>query len=64
MEKFIRVVIPQKVIEQEQTKEGEDVVLLFKKQDNNILEEIFGTQEFSKPTDKLLKEVDNELENV
>jgi len=58
------VVVPQQVIEQEKTKEGDEVILLFKKQDDNLLKEMFGTHKFSKPTDELLKEVDTELEDV
>ena len=57
------VVVPLKAIEQEKTKEGDEVVLLFKRQEDNLLKDIFGTHKFSKPTDKLLKEVDKELED-
>lgn len=57
------VVVPQYVIDKEKSKEGDEVILLFKKNDENLLKEIFGTFKFSKPTDELLDEVDEELYN-
>lgn len=57
------VVVPQHIIEKEKSKEGDDVILLFKKNDDNLLKEIFGTHKFSKQTDELLREVDEELYN-
>lgn len=57
------VVVPRNIIEKEKTKVGDDVTILFKKNDNNLLRDVFGTHRFSKNTDELLKEVDEELYN-
>jgi len=57
------VVVPQQVIEKEKSKEGDEVVILFKKNDDNILKEIFGTFKFKKSVEQIMKEVDNELYN-
>jgi len=57
------VIVPQKVIENEKVKEGENIIILLKKEEDNILKEMFGSFKFKKSTEELLKEVDNELEN-
>lgn len=57
------IVVPQVVVEKEKTKEGDEIIVLFKKENDNILEEMFGTFKFKKPIDKLMKEVDEELYN-
>ena len=57
------IVVPQKVIENEKAKEGDDIIILIKKDQENPLREMFGTFKFKKSTEKILKEVDKELEN-
>jgi len=57
------VVVPQQVIEKENSQEGDEVILLFKKNDDNLLKNIFGTFKFKKPVDEIMKEVDKELYN-
>ncbi len=57
------IVVPQIVIEKENTKEGDEVIILFKKENDNILEEMFGTFKFKKSVKELMKEVDEELYN-
>lgn len=57
------IIVPQKVIEDEQAKEGDNIIILLKKEEDNILKEMFGSFKFKKSTEQLLKEVDNELEN-
>ena len=57
------VVVPQHIIDKEKTKVGDDVTILFKRNDNNLLRDVFDTHKFSKNTDELLKEVDEELYN-
>jgi len=55
------VIVPQKAVEQTKSKEGEEVIVLFGKKKNNVLKEMFGTHKFSKPTARLMKEMDEEL---
>ena len=55
------VVVPQKIIEQEKAKEGDEIVILFNKQQDNVLREMFGSFNFKKSVDELMKEVDDEL---
>jgi len=57
------IVIPQRFVEEEKAKEGDEVTVLIKKDEDNILKEMFGTFKFNKSTDELLREVDKELEN-
>ena len=55
------VVVPQNIIESENAQEGDEVVVLFSKEKNNVLREMFGTFKFKKPTEELIKEIDKEL---
>ena len=57
------IVVPQKVIEKENAKEGDEVIVLLSKEKDNVLKEMFGTFKFKKPVEKLMKEVDKELHN-
>ena len=57
------IIVPQKVIESEKAKEGDEVLILLKKDNENVLREMFNTFKFKKSTDKLIKEVDKELYN-
>ena len=55
----IGIVLPKKAVEKEGLKEGETVrVMIFKKRNPWI--ESFGTMKFSKSTEEILKEVDEE----
>ena len=56
------IVVPQKAISNSQIKEGDEVVVLLKKEEKgNILKEMFGTFKFKKSTDKIMKEIDKDL---
>ena len=57
------IVVPQKFIESEKAKEGDELTILIKMENDNILEEMFGTFKFKKPVEKLMEEVDEELYN-
>lgn len=57
------LVVPQQAIKNENAKEGDEITVLLKKNEDNILKEMFGTFKFKKSTDQILKEVDKELEN-
>ncbi|MBU2616385.1 MAG: hypothetical protein KKB79_00170 [Nanoarchaeota archaeon] len=58
------VVVPQKDIESSGIKEGEEIILLLRKENKeDVLKEMFGTFKFKKSTDKLMKEIDNELDS-
>ncbi len=56
------IVVPQKAIEKTNAKDGDEVIILFKKEKPN-LRKLFGAHKFSKSTDKLMKEMDEELYN-
>ena len=56
------IVVPQKAIEQTEAKDGDEVTILFKKEKPD-LRKLFGAHKFSKPVDKLMKEMDEELYN-
>ena len=56
------IVIPQKAIEQTKSKNGDEITILFKSEKPN-LHKLFGSHKFSKPTKKLMAEMDKELYN-
>jgi antitoxin component of MazEF toxin-antitoxin module len=57
------VVVPQNELKNSGIEEGENVIILLKKEkENNVLKETFGTLKFKKPADKIMKEVDKELD--
>lgn len=59
------IVIPQKSASNGQIREGDEVIVLLKKDEKeNILKEMFGTLKLNKSTDKILKEMDKELWNI
>ena len=58
------IVVPQQVIGNEKIKEGDEVSVFINKEEDNVLRDMFGSFKFSKSTDDLLKEVDEELEDV
>lgn len=58
----VGVLSPKKGLQKEGLKEGQKVKIIVVKTPN-ILRETFGAIKFSKPTAKLLKEVDKELWN-
>lgn len=56
------VVVPQRFIEGEKVKEGDEILIFMKKEEeSNPLKETFGTFKFKKSTDKIMKEIDEEL---
>ena len=55
------IVVPQKVVEKEDAKEGEEVIVLFTKRKNTVLREMFGSHKFKKSTEQLMREADEEL---
>ena len=56
------IIVPGRVVENTGVKEGEEVTILFKT--NKVdLRKLFGKHKFSKPTDQLMKEMDEELYN-
>ncbi len=54
------VVVPQRAIENEDVREGDEITILFKKEKPN-LRKLFGAHKFSKPVEQLMKEMDEEL---
>jgi len=57
------VVVPINSVEEEGAKEGDEVIILMRKKEKiNILRETFGTHKFKKPVEKLMKEMDEELD--
>lgn len=57
------IVVPQKTIEETKAKEGDEVIILLKREKPN-LRKLFGSHKFSKPTEQLMKEMDEELYDV
>ena len=57
------VVIPLKAIEKEKAKEGDEVIILITKEENNVLKEAFGTFKFKKPIEQIMKEANKEMYN-
>ena len=55
------VVVPLNKINQENIKEGEEVVILINKKKSNVLKETFGTFKFKKPVEQMMREIDEEL---
>lgn len=55
------VIVPISSVEEEGAKEGDEVIILMKKEKENILRETFGTYKSKKSTKKLMKEIDKEL---
>ena len=56
------IVVPQRVINNGQIEEGDEIVVLLKKEEKgNVLKEMFGTFKFKKPTSKIMEEIDKEL---
>ncbi len=57
------IIVPQKVVEDSGVKEGEELsVFLRKKSESNVIKETFGIlKNWKKPTDKIMKEIDEEL---
>ena len=53
------IVIPKNMVSSEKLKEGDTVALLLVKK-TNALKKTFGTRQFKKSTDEILKEIDEE----
>jgi len=58
----IGVIIPQETLKSVNKKEGEIIEVLIPVQNDNVLKEMFGTFKFKKPVDKIMKEIDKELD--
>lgn len=58
------VIIPQKELEKTNFNEGDELCIFINPVEKNILKDMFGTFKFKKSTNKLLKEVDKELQNI
>ncbi len=56
------IVVPQRIIQEENVREGEEVTVLMKKTKGNVLRETFGTHKFKKSVKELMKETDEELD--
>jgi len=54
------IVVPQKIVEKEKAREGDEITILFRKKKPN-LKKLLGAHKFSKPTEQLMKEMDEEL---
>jgi len=58
------VVVPQKIIIEENAREGDEVFILIRKEKKgNVLRETFGTMKFKKSVKEMMKETDRELYN-
>lgn len=58
------VVVPQRAIENEDVREGDELnILITKKKKKNVLKETFGTMKFKKSVEQMMKETDRELYN-
>lgn len=57
------VIIPHEIMRSKGISEGEEVSVILVKKDN-ILKETFGKHKFSKPVQKLMKEMDKELYDI
>ncbi|MBU2616069.1 MAG: hypothetical protein KKC19_03120 [Nanoarchaeota archaeon] len=56
------VVVPQRDVENSGVEEGEEIIILLRKENKeDVLKEMFGTFKFKKSTDKLMREIDDEL---
>ena len=56
------VIVLQKTIENTRIREGDELIILLKKdEEENVLKETFGTHKFKKPVKQLMKEMDKEL---
>jgi len=57
------IIIPIGILKRKNISEGEEIdAIIIKK--SNVLRESFGTHRFSKPINKLMKEVDRELYDI
>ena len=56
------IVVPQKTVEETKVKEGDVITIIIHNEKPN-LRKLFGSHKFSKPTEKLIKEMDEELYN-
>lgn len=54
------VIVPQKVIEQERVKEGDEITLYVTNKKPN-LRKLYGKHKFKKPVEQMMKEMDKEL---
>lgn len=57
------IIVPQKSVEDSMIKEGDEVeVFVRRKEPSNVIKETFGKlKNWKKPTDQIMKEIDEEL---
>jgi|SRR3989344_2640524 len=55
------IVVPLRAVEETKVKEGDEVVVTFRKKKSNVMRKMFGTHKFDKSTDELMKEMDEAL---
>ena len=56
------MIVPQRVIETVGVKEGEKISVIFKEEKNNVLRETFGTLKSKISTQKIMREIDEDLD--
>ena len=56
------IIVPQKTLENTKIKEGDEITVILNENKTN-LRKLFGAHKFSKSSDILLKEMDDELYN-
>ncbi|MBS3080477.1 AbrB/MazE/SpoVT family DNA-binding domain-containing protein [Candidatus Pacearchaeota archaeon] len=54
------IVVPQKAIEEENIKEGDEITVLLGKKKPN-LRKLFGAHKFKEPVEEIMKKIDKEL---
>lgn len=56
------IVVPQKFVESEKVKEGDEINVLIRTNKPN-LRKLFGKHKFNKPVEAIMKEIDEDLYN-
>lgn len=59
----IGIILPKRVVEENNIKPYEEIVIEVKGKAGNVLRELYGSIKFSKPTRQLLKEARKDLES-
>ncbi|MCF7800322.1 AbrB/MazE/SpoVT family DNA-binding domain-containing protein [Candidatus Babeliales bacterium] len=58
------VIIPQKVLNNSKIKEGDEICIFINPDKENLLKELFNSFKFKDSTNKILKQIDKELEDL
>lgn len=56
------LVVPQKAVEEENFREGDEITVLLSGKRPN-LKKLFGAHKFKEPVEEIMKQIDNELYN-